>query len=141
MIVRPMKPTERETVAEIYLRDRQRYFPWVAQPNITDFARDSRGEALFVAEINGQIAGFASLLRVMDFIHLLFVAPEFQHQGVGHALIQRMRQEAVGTLTLKCVIDNEAALRFYASEGFAIKREDRIAVPANYTLIDTVKAR
>ena len=141
MIVRPMKPTERETVAEIYLRDRQRYFPWVAQPNITDFARDSRGEALFVAEINGQIAGFASLLRVMDFIHLLFVAPEFQHQGVGHALIQRMRQEAVGTLTLKCVIDNEAALRFYASEGFAIKREARIAVPANYTLIDTVKAR
>ena len=141
MIVRPMKPTERETVAEIYLRDRQRYFPWVAQPNITDFARDSRGEALFVAEINGQIAGFASLLRVMDFIHLLFVAPEFQHQGVGHALIQRMRREAVGTLTLKCVIDNEAALKFYASEGFAIKREDCIAVPANYTLVDTVKAR
>ena len=141
MIVRPMKPTERENVAEIYLRDRQRYFPWVAQPNITDFARDSRGEALFVAEINGQIAGVASLLRLMDFIHLLFVAPEFQHLGVGHALIQRMRQEAVGTLTLKCVIDNEAALKFYASEGFAIKREDRIAVPANYTLIDTVKAR
>ena len=55
MIVRPMKPTERETVAEIYLRDRQRYFPWVAH-RTNDFDHDSRGEALFVAEINGQIA-------------------------------------------------------------------------------------
>ncbi len=75
----------------------------------------------------------------MDFIHLLFVAPEFRHQGVGHALIQRMRQEAIGNLTLKCVIDNEAALKFYAHEGFTIRREDRIAVPANYTLIDSAQ--
>jgi len=139
MRVRPMKPTERATVAAIYLRDRQRYFPWVAHPELTDFNHDSRGEALFVAEIDGQIAGFASLLRVMDFIHLLFVAPEFQQQGVGHALIQKMRHEAAGTLSLKCVIENEAALKFYASEGFVIRREDRLAVPANYTLFDTVK--
>lgn len=139
MKVRPMKPNERPTVAAIYLRDRELYFPWVAKPSLEDFNHDSSGEAIFVAEINGQIAGFASLMRVMDFVHLLFVAPEFRYQGVGHALIQRLRQEAVGTLTLKCVIDNEAALKFYAGEGFAIRREDRIAVPANYTLIDMIK--
>ncbi|GAX04446.1 GNAT family acetyltransferase [Secundilactobacillus pentosiphilus] len=136
MKVRPMKPSDRQAVAAIYLRDRELYFPWVAKPNLADFDHDSSGEALFVAEVNGQIAGFASLIRVLDFIHLLFVAPEFRHQGVGHALIARMRQEAIGSLTLKCVINNEAALKFYAGEGFAIRREDRIAVPANYTLID-----
>lgn len=138
MKVRPMKPNDQPAVAAIYLQDRQRYFPWVAHPDIADFIHDSQGEAIFVAEINGQIAGFASLLRVMDFVHLLFVAPEFRHKGVGHALIQHLRQEAVGTLTLKCVMDNEAALRFYAHEGFAIKREDRLAVPANYTLVDII---
>lgn len=134
-----MKLSDRPAVAAIYLRDRELYFPWVAKPQLADFDHDSSGEAVFVAEINGQIAGFASLMRVMDFVHLLFVAPEFRHQGVGHALIQRLRQEAVGTLTLKCVIDNEAALQFYASEGFAIRREDHLAVPANYTLIDRNK--
>lgn len=134
-----MKPSDRQAVAEIYLRDRQLYFPWVAHPDITDFNHDSRGEAVFVAEIDGQVAGFVSLLPVMDFIHLLFVSPEFRHQGVGHALIQRMRQEAIGNLTLKCVIDNEAALNFYAHEGFKVRREDRIAVPANYTLIDSAQ--
>lgn len=131
-----MKPSDRQAVAAIYLRDRELYFPWVAKPNLADFDHDSNGEALFVAEVNGRVAGFASLIRVMDFVHLLFVAPEFRRQGVGHALIKRMRQEAIGSLTLKCVIDNEAALKFYAGEGFAIRREDRMAVPANYTLID-----
>lgn len=136
-----MKPGDRQAVATIYLRDRQLDFPWVAKPDIADFDRDSRGERVLVAEIDGQIAGFASLMRVMDFVHLLFVAPEFRHQGVGHALIQAMRQDAVGTLTLKCVIDNEEALKFYAHEGFAVKREDRMAVPANYTLVDTTSQK
>ncbi|WP_246147489.1 GNAT family N-acetyltransferase [Secundilactobacillus folii] len=134
-----MKRADRRAAAEIYRRDRELYFPWVAHPKLKDFAHDSRGEALFVAVLDGQIAGFASLYRVMDFIHLLFVAPEFQHRGVGHALIQALRQEADQPLTLKCVIENEAALRFYDHEGFVIRREDRIAVPANYTLMDTVQ--
>lgn len=137
MTIRTMKRSERRAVAEIYLRDRELYFPWVAKPKLKDFDHDSCGEALFVAEEDGQIAGFASLYRVMDFVHLLFVAPEFRHRGVGHALIETLRREANTPLTLKCVIENEAALKFYDHEGFVIKREDRVAVPANYTLIDT----
>lgn len=136
MQIRKMKHSDQITVAKIYQEDRTRYFPWVAAPDLTDFKRDSQREAVFVAEINGDIAGFVSLNRVMSFIHLLFVAPAYQHQGVGHALIDMMRREASGPLTLKCVIDNVEALKFYDHEGFIIKREDHLAVPANYTLID-----
>lgn len=135
--VRTMKENDRQRVAEIYQQDRERYFPWVAQPQLDDFDSDSRGEAIFVAEVDGQIAGFASLYRVMDFVHLLFVAPEFQHQGVGKSLIRALRKEATAPLTLKVVIDNESAMKFYQNQGFVIKREDRFAVPSNYTLIDT----
>lgn len=136
MKIRKMTSADESAVAAIYLKDRQLYFPWVAKPALADFNHDSKGEALFVAEIDGQIAGFVSLYRVMDFIHLLFIAPEYRRQGVGHALLTVMRREAKGPLTLKCVMTNEDALKFYASEGFVIKRENRLAVPANYTLID-----
>jgi GNAT superfamily N-acetyltransferase len=136
MKIRPMIAQDKPALAEIYRRDRERDFPWVAHPQLSDFERDSANESVFVAEIDGEIVGFVSLYRVMNFIHLLFVSPDYRHQGVGHALLEAMRQEATGMLTLKCVIKNEAALQFYAQEGFSIRREDWLAFPANYTLQD-----
>jgi len=40
-------------------------------------------------------------------------------------------------MTLKCVMANEGALKFYARVGFRVVKADRDALPPNYTLRDT----
>ena len=103
-----------DALAEIYLIDRQRDFPWATNPKLADFEHDSRGEFIQVAWVDGQRAGFCSLYRLANFIHLLFIAPEFRKMGVGESLLAEMRQYATEPMTLKCVMANEGALKFYA---------------------------
>ncbi|AVK62518.1 GNAT family N-acetyltransferase [Lactobacillus sp. CBA3605] len=128
---------DRTALAQIYLVDRQQDFPWVTNPRLQDFDQDSRGEFVLVAWIDGKRAGFCSLYRLANFIHLLFVDPAFRQLGVGENLLTEMRQYATEPMTLKCVMANEAALRFYAQVGFQIVKADRDALPPNYTLRDT----
>ncbi|BDZ32348.1 GNAT family N-acetyltransferase [Lactiplantibacillus sp. WILCCON 0030] len=124
-------------LAELYLIDRQQEFPWVTDPRLADFEHDSRGEFVRVAWINGRLAGFCSLYRLANFIHLLFIAPDFRKMGVGESLLTEMRQYATEPLTLKCVMANEGALKFYSRVGFQVVKADRDALPPNYTLRDT----
>lgn len=128
---------DRAALAEIYLIDRQQDFPWVTDPQLADFEHDSRGEFVLVAWVDGQRAGFCSLYRLANFIHLLFIAPEFRQMGIGESLLTEMRQYATEPMTLKCVMANEGALKFYARVGFQIVKADRDALPPNYTLRDT----
>lgn len=130
-------PADTQQLAEIYLVDRQQDFPWATEPKLGDFEQDSRGEFVLVAWIDGQMAGFCSLYRVANFIHLLFVAPAYRHLKVGEHLLAEMRQYATEPMTLKCVIENKAALHFYDKMGFEIVKTDQDAFPANYTLRDT----
>ncbi|GAK47485.1 putative acetyltransferase [Secundilactobacillus oryzae JCM 18671] len=133
--IRSMKNEDQERLAAIYLSARQQSFKWVASPELADFARDSRGESVIVAVQDDIIVGFASMNRLLAFVHLLFIDPEWQHQGVGHQLIQELEKRAKRPLTLKCVTENKAALAFYEHEGFKLLRENRFATPANNTLI------
>lgn len=135
--IKPATAADRQALAEIYLIDRQQDFPWVADPQLKDFDHDSRGEFILVAWIDGHRAGFCSLYRLANFIHLLFVSPDFRHRQVGERLLTEMRQYATEPLTLKCVMANEAALRFYDQVGFQIVKADADALPPNYTLRDT----
>ena len=135
--IKPATVADHAALAQIYLTDRQQDFPWVPQPKLADFEQDSRGELILVAWIDGQRAGFSSFYRLANFIHLLFVAPDFRQQGVGAALLTELRQYATAPLTLKCVMANEPALRFYSRVGFQIVKADRDALPPNYTLRDT----
>ncbi|VDG22626.1 GNAT family N-acetyltransferase [Lactiplantibacillus mudanjiangensis] len=135
--IRPATPADQAALAQLYLVDRQQDFPWVTNPTLEDFDTDSQGELVLVAWQGDQLAGFASFYRPANFVHLLFVAPTARQQGVGLALLTELRQYATAPLTLKCVMDNEAALRFYAKVGFQIVAANRDALPANYTLKDT----
>ncbi|WP_455390546.1 hypothetical protein [Lactiplantibacillus pentosus] len=75
--IKPATDADRAALAEIYLVDRQQEFPWVTDPKLQDFDYDSRGEFVLVAWVDGQRAGFCSLYRLANFIHLLFVARIF----------------------------------------------------------------
>lgn len=109
----------------------------MAKPARQDFEEDSKGELVLVARVDGEIAGFATLYRLANFVHLLFIAPAHRRQGVGTALIHALRQEATQALTLKCVMSNTNALKFYEREGFKTIRETRDEFPPYYTLQDT----
>lgn len=135
--IRPATPADQAALAQIYLEDRQQDFPWVVNPTLNDFEADSQGEFVLVAWQGDQRVGFSSFYRLANFVHLLFVAPKARQQGVGLALLTELRQYATAPLTLKCVMENESALRFYAKVGFQIVAADRGALPPNYTLRDT----
>ena len=84
-----------------------------------------RGEAI-VAEIDGQVAGFAVILGEQGRAELdgLFVEPEHWRQGVGKALIEAATHEARRRgLSLLTVVANPAAREFYERCGFIIEGE------------------
>ncbi|MDY6817191.1 MAG: GNAT family N-acetyltransferase [Halobacteriales archaeon] len=97
---------------------------------------DDENVRLYVALEEGQLVGMASAKRTSsppifvrgDAIHLkeLYVAPEHRRTGIGSALLGAIKDwataEARSHLTLSVEAQNEAALAFYQSHGFEIKR-------------------
>ena len=70
---------------------------------------------IFVKETDGKAVGF--LVFVEEAIAGLFVKEQFQKQGIGEALIQRVKDEKK-ILTLTVYENNQAALLFYERQGF-----------------------
>ena len=83
-----------------------------------------RGE-VFVAEIDGAIAGFSAILQEDDHVELdgLFVEPGRWGRGVGRALVEATVHEARRKGLSVTVVANPAALVFYQKCGFAVEGE------------------
>ena len=82
-----------------------------------------RGNVM-VAEVDGRVAGFATL----DGPELdgLFVEPELWKSGVGRALIEEAVHEARRRgLSLITVVANPTALGFYEKCGFTVEGEEQ----------------
>ena len=137
LLIRPANVTDYPALAKIYLDSRKQDFPWVENPQLSDFERDSRHEYILVATIDNVPVGFLSFYRLANFIHLLFVDPKHYHQHIGSQLITAMRRQATAPMELKVVLANEAARAFYKQLGFIERKRDVAATPPNITLIDT----
>ena len=74
--IRPAAISDYTALETIYLLDRQQEFPWVANPQLADFERDSHHEMIVVATIGDRVVGFLSFYRLANFIHLLFIDPD-----------------------------------------------------------------
>lgn len=84
-------------------------------------AQIANGQVI-VAEIDGEIAGFAAV--VGGELDGLFVEPDLWGGGVGGALVDAATHEARNRgLALK-VIANPSARRFYENCGFAVEGEE-----------------
>ena len=70
---------------------------------------------IFVKETDGKAVGFLGLVE--EEIAGLFVKEQFQKQGIGEALIQRVKDEKK-ILTLTVYENNQAALLFYERQAF-----------------------
>lgn len=76
------------------------------------------GERIFVATYHGNISGMATVWESDAFLHYLLVAQAFRRQGIGRAIVEKLAEEYDKPLTLKCLMENTAAMAFYHSTGW-----------------------
>lgn len=121
IIVRRAAREERSRLADIFLVARRHAFTWLLPSRFkhNDFKRETEGELIIVAEVEGQVVGFASIWEPDAFIHHLYVDPAMHRRGVGRALIAGL-VEICGDkpLELKCQTNNKPAMAFYKRLGF-----------------------
>ncbi|MFJ2994897.1 GNAT family N-acetyltransferase [Pandoraea sp. NPDC087047] len=111
------------TLARIYYEVRIATMTWV-DPSMyreDDFTSHSAGEDVSVAKSNdGDILGFISIWPATDFIHMLYVKPSSQGQGVGTRLLQALPDWPNRPYRLKCLVRNVKAKTFYERHGFQV---------------------
>lgn len=83
-----------------------------------------RGE-VHVAEVDGQIVGFAAIVEEADHLELdgLFVEPDRWRQGIGAALVDVAAHQARRRGLALMVVANAQAQGFYARCGFSAEGE------------------
>lgn len=118
--VRPVAARDLPACAATFEAAWNNTFPhWPRRVGVADFIAETADEIVFVAAMTGRVCGFASLYAPESFLHLLYVAPAAQSQGVGSALLRTVLRNAAAPLSLKCQITNTRARAFYAKHGFA----------------------
>src|ERR1700761_3259164 len=125
MKIREFNYSDREVLKEIYQSSRQYSFHWMNPSSfrLTDFDKDTEGEKILVAEEDDGLAGFISIWLPDNFIHHLFVHPDFMKRGVGKRLLDAGVGVLDGPATLKCPKRNQNALDFYRAQGWTIEDE------------------
>ena len=118
--VRSFAEPDREALEAIYreCRAEATWLPPAAREG-SDFARDTAGETLFVAVgSNDNPVGFVSIWLPDRFIHHLYVRSKLRDRGIGKALLACLSAQLPMPWRLKCLTANDAALAFYASQGW-----------------------
>jgi len=87
-------------------------------PSIQEFMGMLNGEVIFTASISNKLVGFVAVWEKENFIHHLYIHPDFQNQGIGVALVNTCKQYFGLPLSLKCVEKNTQACRFYKNNGW-----------------------
>jgi GNAT superfamily N-acetyltransferase len=128
-MIRPACAAEYDEIARVWMRS------WVS----TGLAEESdfllanlrarvrheieKGWSLFVADDNGRLAAMLALHLPDLYLDQLFVAPEYQGQSLGRALLAFTRRQMPREIYLRCVRENEKAWRWYEREGFVFEKE------------------
>jgi len=123
--IREFDEIDRMVLQEIYQASRQHAFHWLTPSSfqLADFDKDTEGEKILVAEDDGYLAGFISIWMPDNFIHHLFVYPDFMGKGIGKALLNSCIAMLDGPASLKCLTRNGKALNFYKTQGWIIEEE------------------
>jgi len=132
MRFRPMQEADLEELLRI---ERAAHaYPWTLG-NFRDCLR--AGYSCWVGEIDGRLAGYWLMMRVLDEGHILncCIAPRWQRQGYGRQIMAHLLQVAhahnTQCLYLEVRPSNAAARRLYASLGFACIAQRRDYYPAD----------
>jgi ribosomal protein S18 acetylase RimI-like enzyme len=121
--IEPLKPEDLPALRTLFLQERQRTFHWLAVDTFmeSDFDPETEGEEVLVAHLDNIVVGFISLWLPGNFIHHLYVGIAHQQSGIGSGLLQAAIHLLKAPVTLKCLVLNEQAIRFYYNHGFVVK--------------------
>jgi ribosomal protein S18 acetylase RimI-like enzyme len=92
--------------------------------NDRDTLAGIEGDTVFVADLEGDRAGYVALARAGDTVTIeqLLVSPRHEHEGIGNQLVDYAEGFAIseGAARLQIVVepDNRRALDFYARRSF-----------------------
>jgi GNAT superfamily N-acetyltransferase len=106
---------------EVIYRDCRMEAAWLPRAirERSDFARDTEGEALFVALGNtNEPEGFISVWEPESFVHHLYVRRSARRRGVGERLLNSLNGRIPRPWRVKCVRANAEAFRFYLKRGW-----------------------
>ncbi len=132
MNIRRMQPEDLPELRQIFYTIRSEEFPWEKSEALalSDFDHAVDGEAVYVAVSDGTVQGFVSVWEADAFVHNLFVARPYRSLGVGSALLDHAAEAyPQRALTLKCVVENKHAFRFYLRSGWHIIEENDDDIP------------
>ncbi|WP_374652846.1 N-acetyltransferase family protein [Dongia sp.] len=117
LAVRRARPADLPVCADIYIVTVSVTFP--GEPaTAAAFAESIVGEEQWVAILDGDIIGYISVYWPTNFIHSLYIHPEFQSRGAGRALLAEVRKLAEGDMELKTDKANVRAFTFYRRLGW-----------------------
>jgi ribosomal protein S18 acetylase RimI-like enzyme len=83
-----------------------------------DYIESVAGEEVWVADYDSLIVGFVSMWLQDNFIHNLFVHPDWQGKGIGTALLRQAESRLVKPMELKVKVGNLIACKFYQKHGW-----------------------
>lgn len=84
---------------------------------------------IYIAEVEGQVAGFANYSPVRDGgkveLAAIYLHPNFQGQGIGTTLLQQAVTELDGLKNIYINVekDNTIGMNFYKAKGFEVVEE------------------
>ena len=85
---------------------------------INDFEEVLNGEIIYEVFVDNRLIAFTSLWEPDNFIHYLFVHPNFQGKQIGSQMIDHIVQIHGTPVGLKCLSRNTKAIHFYRKNGF-----------------------
>jgi ribosomal protein S18 acetylase RimI-like enzyme len=137
VIIRGYEPSDRSAVMALAPRLTEGVAPWRSDvlPAVTGWVADALeraggpGRFVFVADLDGQVAGFVSGQEREHwsgerevYVGELVVSAEYEGRGIGRALMARVVEHAaqlgLTTITLDTGAANAGARAFYRSLGF-----------------------
>jgi len=100
--------------------------PWTREMYLAELENHGVSFCFLAKNDDGRPAGFCSVWRVVDELHInnLAVLPEFRRNGIGTALLQHVLRHGASLgarrATLEVRESNEAARLLYEHFGFAV---------------------
>ncbi len=85
---------------------------------ISDFRKELKNEIVYEVFVNDQLIAFVSFWEPDNFIHHLYILPEYQGRRIGQQIIDFLAGIYGGPLGLKCLTQNIQAVNFYKKNNF-----------------------
>lgn len=136
IIIRPAIPDDALAIAHVHrqavqelakdhytLEEREDWSPPVDQSRIDKVLNEMKKAIMVVADNDGVIAGFGSIIPSENELHACYVLPSFARQGVGSKIMDNLEKIAkehdLKILKLNSSLCAEA---FYKSKGFSVEQ-------------------